>query len=284
MGRIGRSWELIGQSISVLKSDMELLWLPVFSAISCVLVSIFIFSGGILIFLPEFRAMRAAGPGAQSLPMSSGMWAWYFLFYLANYFVVVFFNVALVSIASNRLAGGKATMNDGLQAAWQRIGVIFEWALLAATVGVLLRALEERVSWLGRLMIGMIGIAWTLATYFVVPILALENIGPVEALYRSADIFKEVWGEEVVGGFSFGLIFGLLALPGLALPFFGARMGPTGVIVGFVLAGIYWVMLSIVSSAAQGIFVAALYRYATTHEVSAGFSREDLADAWRPKG
>lgn len=283
MGRIARSWELIGQSIAILKSDMELMWLPVFSAISCVLVSIFVLSGGILYFLPVFRNIHAAGPGTQNPPMTPGMWAWFFLFYLANYFVVVYFNVALVSIAANRLGGGQATMNDGLQAAWKRIGVIFEWALLAATVGVLLRMFEDRARWLGRLTASLIGIAWTLATYFVVPVLALENVGPVEALYRSADIFKEVWGEEVVGGFSFGIIFFLLAIPGFVLLILGAQMGGKGAIVGIVLAGLYWVMLAIINSAAQGIFVAALYRYATTHEVPAGFSREDLADAWRPK-
>jgi hypothetical protein len=284
MGRIGRSWELIGQSITILKSDMELMWLPIFSAISCVLVSIFIFSGGALFFLPEFRALRAAGPGPHQMPIHSGMWFWLFLFYLGNYFVVVFFNVALVSIAANRLGGGQATLNDGLQAAWERKGVIFQWALLAATVGVILRAIEERVGWIGRLVIGFIGIAWSLATFFVVPILAFENLGPVEALYRSADLFKKAWGEQVAGGFSFGILFALLALPGLLLPVLGQRAaGPSGAVAGTVLLGIYWLMLAIISAAAQGIFTAALYHYATTGEVAGGFRREQLAGAWQPK-
>ena len=90
------------------------------------------------------------------------MWICLFLFYLANYFVIVFFNVALVSAASSRLAGGHATINDGLEVAWQRKGKIFQWALLSATVGIVLRMIEERASWLGRLVGGLIGMAWTL--------------------------------------------------------------------------------------------------------------------------
>ena len=216
--------------------------------------------------------------------MSQGMWIWMFVFYLANYFVIVFFNVALVSAASSRLAGGHATINDGLEAAWQRKGKIFQWALLSATVGILLRMIEERTSGLGRLFGGLMGMAWTLASYFVVPVLAAEDVGPAEALQRSADLFRETWGEEVVGGFSFGLIFTLLALPGLALPLVGSKtMGRTGIVAGVGLAVFYWLLLAVVSAAVQGIFVAALYRYAKTKQVSAGFRPEDFSMAWQPK-
>jgi hypothetical protein len=202
---------------------------------------------------------------------------------LANYFVIAFFNVALVSAASSRLAGGHATINDGLETAWQRKGRVFQWALLSATVGILLRMIEERTPWLGRLVGGLIGMAWTLASYFVVPVLAAEDVGPAEALQRSADLFRETWGEEVVGGFSFGLIFALLALPGIALPLLGKILGPTGVAAGVAFAVLYWLLLSIISAAVQGIFVAALYRYAKTKHVSAGFRLENFSMAWQPK-
>ena len=102
-----------------------------------------------------------------------------FLFYLANYFVIVFFNVALVSAASSRLAGGHATINDGLEAAWQRKGRILQWAFLSATVGTFADD-RERAAWLGRIVrrivIGLVGMAWTLASYFVVPVLVAEDL------------------------------------------------------------------------------------------------------------
>jgi Family of unknown function (DUF6159) len=281
MDRIARTWSLMGRSFAVLKSDRELVWLPIFSGIAAIAASILVFSGGALVFLPQLKAMGAAG--ARNAPMTGNLWVWLFVFYLVNYFIVVFFNVALVSVAGDRLAGGRATIDDGLQLAWNRMGKIFQWALLAATVGILLRMLEERVGWLGRLIVSFVGIAWTLATYFVVPILAAEDLGPVEALSRSGELFRERWGEEVVGGFSFGLIFTLLALPGIALPLYGATFGRTALVAGLVLALLYWILLGVVNAAVQGIFMAALYRYATTGNVPGGFGHSDLAGAWQPK-
>ncbi len=282
MDRIGRTWDLIHQSIAVLKSDKEMIWLPVCSMIACVAVSVVMLSGGALVFLPTLRAIHAAGPHHQQ--MTTGMGVFMFFFYLVNYFIVVFFNVALVGIASSRLSGGKATLNDGLQLAWQRKGSILQWALLAATVGLLLRALEDRMQWLGRLVVSMVGIAWTLATFFVVPLLAVEDVGPAEALSRSAQLFTKTWGEELVGGFSFGLIFMLLGLPALALPIYGATLGQSQLILGTILAVIYWLLLSVVNSSVQGIFMAALYRYATTKDAPPGFSTSDFRDAWQPRG
>ena len=281
MGKIARSWDLVEQSFSILISDAGLMFFPVVAAISCVSVSVVMLSGGALVFRPQIAAWAASSaPGHAVTPTA---WACFFLFYLVNYFIVIFFNVALVSAASDRLAGGHGTANDALQIAWKRKGKILQWAIVAATVGVLLSMLESRLGWLGRFVTRLIGTAWTLASYFVVPVLAAADVGPVEALYRSAAAFRETWGEELVGGFSFGLIFTLLSLPAVALFFWGRTLGRVGMLTGIVVAVLYWLVLSIVSSAVQGIFMAALYRYATTKQVAAGFSVDDLAGAWHPK-
>jgi hypothetical protein len=274
---------LVQKSFGILLSDKELLYLPIASGIACLCVSVMILAGYALAFPSQITAF-AATSATHRLPITQGMWACLFFFYLANYFVVVFFNVALVASASDRLAGGSATINYGLQVAWQWKGKIFQWAILAATVGILLNALEQRLGWLGRLVTRLIGVAWTLATFFVVPLLAAEDIGPAEALTRSAELFTETWGEQLIGGFSFGLIFVLLAVPGIALPFFlGRAFGSTGVLAGAILMIIYWLLLSIVSAAVQGIFNAALYRYATTKEVPPTFRLADFSTAWQPK-
>lgn len=280
--RIFRTWDLMGQSLAVLRSDKELMWLPICSGIACLAVAVILLSGGTILFLPQLRAMGAAGAHGRS-HMSQGMWAFMLLFYVVNYFIVIFFNVALVSIASDRIAGGHATMNDGLQVAWQRKGRILQWALLAATVGMLLRALEDKMNWLGQMVVSFIGVTWTLATFFVVPLLAAEDVGPGEALSRSAQLFRATWGEELVGGFSFGLIFTLLGLPAVFLPIYGATLGRTQFITGTILAVVYWLMLATINAALQGIFMAALYRYATTKEVPPGFSGGDLREAWQPR-
>lgn len=284
MERILRSWDLLQQSFAVLWSDMELLWLPIYTALASGAASLLLLSGGALLFSDELFTQTFAGPRLRPLQQATpGMWIWIFLFYAVNFFIVVFFNVALVSVAGDRLSGGRATVNDGLAIAWQRKGKILQWAILAATVGITLRALENSLKGFGRIAAGILGAAWSLACYFVVPVLAAENLGPVEALERSAELFTRTWGEELTGGFSFGLIFALLSLPGLLPFFFGWNMGSMARLGGIALAAIYWLLLSVISSAAKGVFVAALYHYARTRQASGGFPLDDLAGAWRPK-
>ncbi|MGA3053049.1 MAG: DUF6159 family protein [Candidatus Korobacteraceae bacterium] len=280
METLSRSWHLLGQSFAVLKSDKELMWLPVLSAMFCLAATAIILGIGLLVMMPPGPFPHDA---AQQKLLGKAMAPFIFLFYFVTYSLGIYFNVALVSIASNRLAGGDATLNDGLQIAWKRKWSILQWALLAATVGMLLQTLERRLSVLGRVLTRITGFVWALASFFVVPLLAAEDIGPVEALYKSTQMFRRTWGEEVAGSFSFGLVFLLLMLPGLLLPVLGARLGQTEMLAGAAVMVIYWLLLGVANSAAQGIFVAALYRYATKQEVSAGYDRDDLSGAWQPK-
>lgn len=281
MGKLARSWDLVQQSFSILISDTGLMFFPVISAISCISISVIMISGGVLVFRRQLETWLAASSGRPSVTQTA--WICFFFFYLVNYFIIVFFNVALVSAASDHLAGGRGTVNDALLVAWKRKGKILQWAVVAATAGIVLSMLESRMGWLGRLTTRLIGAAWTLASYFVAPVLAAADVSPVEALYRSASAFRETWGEELVGGFSFGLIFTLLTLPGVALLFLARNRGRAGLVAVTALTVAYWILLSIVSSAVQGIFMAALYRFATTKQVSAGFSQDDLSNAWQPR-
>src|SRR6516164_4464835 len=283
MGRISRSWDLVCQSFAILWSDKELMFFPVLSGISCAIVTFLLLASGAVIFAPALGNLRALFPhgNPQAIMRSPEATAAIFALYLANYFVIIFFNVALVGVANSRLTGGNWKFDQGLQLAWQRKWVILQWAFIAATVGMVLRALSERAGFIGRIVVGMIGVAWNLACYFVVPVLAFEDLSPGSALYRSAEIFKSTWGEKVVGGFSIGMIFFLLMLPGFAI-WVGTTQfwGSTGVLVGGVFMGVYFLVLSIMSSAVQGIFNAALYRYACDQQVPPGFSKELFQNAW----
>lgn len=282
MGKISTTWTLVKQSFAILHEDEELMLLPILSAISCLVVTISLLTGGGLFLYPQIKA-AVATEGAWH-PSNSLMVGGAFLFYLVNYVVIIFFNTALVSAASIRLEGGNPTVRDGLRAAWSRVGVIFQWAIVAATVGMILRMIEDRSSLIGRLVVALVGMAWTLATFFVVPILAFENLGPIEALKRSAQLFRRNWGEEVVGTFSFGLIFFLLALPGLLLPMVGSALAGTyGTTIGVALMVVYFIFLSVVSASTHGIFLVALYRYANSGEISQGFSSGTLSSAWQPR-
>jgi len=287
MGKFSRSWELVKQSFAILKSDKQLMLFPVLSAACCLVVTAIIATGGTLLTLPSFAAAAAAGE-KWTPAHAPFFYPVLFLLYVANYFVIVFFNVALVGVANSRLVGGTWTMRDGLELAWARKGTIIQWAIVAATVGVILKTLEERMGILGRIVMRIIGVAWALACYFVVPVLAFEDLSPIEAVQRSSKLFKDTWGEKVVGGFSFSIVFFLLALPGIGLfvlsMFLGVGAHSAAVfLLGFAVMMLYFLLLSVVSSAVQGIFNAALYRYACFKQVPPAFDGDLITAAWTPK-
>src|SRR5215467_935100 len=200
MGRFSRSWALVKQSFAILRSDKQLMLFPILSALACLVTTAIIATSGTLAILPSMKAAMASG--AHWHPNQSPLFVLgIFTVYVANYFIIVFFNVALVGVANSRLMGGSWTFRDGLELAWARKGSILQWALVAATVGVVLRNLEERMGILGRIIMRIIGVAWTLACYFVVPVLAFEDLTPVQAIKRSSRLFRDTWGEKVVGGF-----------------------------------------------------------------------------------
>jgi hypothetical protein len=283
MGKFSRSWELVKQSFAILRSDKQLMLFPVLSAVTCLFVTAVIATGGTFMLLPARAAALAAGERFQpnqSPVFLLGM----FTLYVANYFIMVFFNVALVGVANSRLMGGSWTFRDGIELAWARKGTILQWALVAATVGMVLRTIEERMGIIGRIIMRIIGIAWTLACYFVVPVLAFEDLTPIEAVKRSAKLFRDTWGEKVVGGFSLSLVSLVLMLPGIglwfALMFLG---GIKGFLFGTVLMVLYFLLLSVFMSAVQGVFNAALYRYACFKQVPPAFDHNLVAAAWAPK-
>jgi hypothetical protein len=283
MSKFSRSWQLVKQSFAILRSDKQLMLFPVFSAVSCFILTAIIATGGAFLLLPARAAALAAGE--QFRPNQSPLFLiGMFTLYVVNYFVIVFFNVALVGVANSRLMGGTWTFRDGLELAWERKGTIFQWALVAATVGVILRTLEERLGLIGRLIMRIIGLAWALACYFVVPVLAFEDLTPIQAVKRSAKLFRDTWGEKVIGGFSLSLVSMVLMLPGIGLVIFAAILGGgIGLLIGLVVMFLYFLLLSVFMSAVGGIFNAALYRYACFKQVAPAFSQDLIASAWAPK-
>jgi hypothetical protein len=288
-GRISRGWELVKESWSVLKQDKELMLFPMLSSIACILVAV---SFAIpFIFVPDLTRLVMEQKDHQVHVANNSRVLGYvlgFAFYFVNYFVIVFFNVALVSCALARFKGGNPTVGDGIQAAVQRLPQIFAWSLLAATVGMALRMLEERLSFLGKFVIGLVGLVWTMAIYFVVPVLAAERVGPLEAVKRSSKILMKTWGESLVGNISMGMISLLFSLPGIAVIVIGMVFGAAlnSIVVGILIGAcgvIYLIFLSIVMSTLQQIFLAGTYLYASEGVIPPGFKEELLRDAFRRK-
>lgn len=214
--RIKTGWELMKQSFGVLRSDKELLVFPAVSGIACLLVTATFAVPALMI--PGVREMLADREAATQQPLA---YVLLFLYYVATYFVIVFFNSALVSCALKRMAGGDPTVSYGLQEAMSRLPQIAAWAVVSATVGVILKAIESKSDKLGQFVISLVGVGWAIATYFVVPVLVVERVGPWDALKRSAGLVRRTWGEALVGNMGLGLIIFAAMLPGMALVMLG---------------------------------------------------------------
>lgn len=275
--RLSNSWRLTKASARVLSADKELVVFPLVSALTLVLVS----AGFILpIVLVKSTDRLLGGVGSYVVA---------FLFYLVSYFVIFFCNSALVGAAMIRLRGGDPTVADGFRIASSKVGSIFGYALIAATVGMVLRALQERAGFIGRIIIGLIGMAWNLATFLVVPVLVVEDVTPVDAVKRSMTLLKKTWGEQVIGGFSVSVVTGLatvmLLIIGLPLIFL-AVASQSAVLIGLSVGGLVvaFLLLMLVNATLSGIYTAALYRFAAEGTLGQGFEPEMVEGAFRPKG
>ena len=281
-GSFGRSLELAKASLRVLRADKELLLFPLVS------------SGALLVVMLAF-ALPIFGLGVldglsrgSNQAVSAGVYVVAFLFYFCQYFVIFFFNSALVGAALIRLDGGDPTLSDGLRIASGKVGVIAGYALIAATVGMILRIIQERVGFIGRIVVGLIGMGWTLATFLVVPVLVSRDVGPVDAIKESAAIFRETWGENVVGqvglGAAFFFIFILVGLAGGFL-IIVAAMAHSGFLLAIAIALtiIALALTVLVQAALAGIYAASLYRFATTGKDTEGFDAATMKLAFAPK-
>src|SRR5688572_5566005 len=240
MNRFSRGLLLIKESWGVLKQNPGLLALPALSFTALLLLFVAIATP--FIAQPELlTALARNEDGQRQTPVL--YYVVLGVFYFAMNFIIVFFNVALIACVIERMSGRPASIGFGLKAAMSRLPQIIGWAALAATVGVILKALEDRVPALGKIVVRMLGYGWAIVTYFVVPIVALEKLGPIDAVKRSTEIIKRTWGESLTGAIGLGALSFLLMLPGFFIIGFGfwrvVESRPTPDWTPMILAGIF---------------------------------------------
>jgi hypothetical protein len=282
--KISRSWSLAGQCWDVLKQDPALLVFPLLSSIA-LLVLLGSFA------LPVLALSHGFQPLADGSTAHTSRLLFYitmYAFYVVSYAVMMFFNSALISVALKRLDGESASIREGLQMALANLPAILGYALIAATVGTILRAIEERVGLIGRLVIAVIGAGWTLATAMTLPVLVEENVGPIEAISRSLDLLRRNWGENLIGNGGISLGIAVIAIPIIILAAFLMIAAVSSRAMGtIVLAGLMCmltiVLIGLVSTTLHTIYTAALYRYATGVKDNAGIDGDLLAAAYRQK-
>jgi hypothetical protein len=207
-----------------------------------------------------------------------------FVFYLVVSFITLFFNTALVGAALTRLRGGDPNFNQGMQIAIRNLGHIFVYAIINATVGLVMAIIEERLEAVGRIVAGLVGGAWAIVTFLVVPVMVAENISPFEAIKRSGELLRKTWGEQIIGSAGIGLVIFLFSLLAAVPVVLAALTGVAAVAVtGAVIAVIYLCAVFLIGSALNGVYRAALYLYATTGNSAAPFDSDLLSGAFRSK-
>ena len=278
MGRIKRGWTLSKQSWAVVKSDKSLLAFPIISVVAAIITMIIFFGGG------AAMAVAIGSPwGALPLVIIGA--------YLLTV-VGVFSSVALASCATEALEGRQTTVGQGISAARGRMKLIFAWAAVALFVGALIAVIQSLLQEVAggiasAIFGGLAGFAWAVATFFVIPVIALDGLGPKEALKTSAHVVKERWGEGVVGSSAIGLItFFVAMLPAIVMMVLGFVLAGSSAVGGGLLITIgvlVFVIAMLFQSTITAVFRVALYRYATEGDVIGGFDREALESAFVPK-
>ncbi len=274
---------LMAASWRVLRRTNSLAIFPLLSGIACMLVSAsFIVP---IVLTGVWQPPKNGDHDHQIL-----YYALLFAFYFCNYAVITFFNVAIVSGAVQSMSGASSsqpapTVGGCLREAMSRLPAILGWAAVSATVGLVLRLIEDRSPKVGQFVAGLLGLAWTFASFLVVPALVVDNLGPIAALKQSSLLLRRTWGENLVGNFSFGLIFFLLMLPAWIAIGLGvyAIVATHNMILGGALIGlaiVFVIALALVQSTLQSIFQAAVYLY-TKGSPEHGFPAELMAQAIR---
>jgi hypothetical protein len=279
VGKFTRSLALTKASWNVLVAEQEMLGFTLLGA-AFTLVAVGVLAvPGVLLEL----ANRGAGAGGVFGRSPLG-WLFLFLFYLVTSFVTLYFNTALVGAALLRLRGGQASFAQGMATARANTSRIFVYAVITATVGLVLALIEERFRFIGQIVGGLLGAAWGVVTFLVIPVMVAEGVDPLDAIKRSGQLLAKTWGEQIIGSGGISLVaflFALLAVIPAALGFLSGSAA--GTIAGIAVAVLYLAIVFLVASALGGIYRTAVYLYAVDGTVPAQFDGWMLRDAFRPR-
>jgi Family of unknown function (DUF6159) len=295
-GRLSRGWSMAKASFTVLKQYPKLAILPATTGV------IFLLTAGAILasLMPQFGAAHIG---------TNSIWTWLnngqspsIWFYVAGFGVLfvmttvaIFFNVALIYCALRAHAGETPSIRAGLAAAVSLLPQILGWAFIATTIGIVLNmitdALKNYLGFLGGLLGGLLEFSWAVITYFVMPVLVTEKVGPITAVKRSASILRSKWGESLAGeagigllGILFFLLSALIFAGGAALVFSKGAMAMAGLGVILMVLGVLAAVISmVVVQTLTTIFQSGVYVYATTGQVPSSLDRDLVEGAFQPK-
>lgn len=279
MGRIKAGWQLTKKAWGVVREHPGLMKLPVYGGLLAALAFVVFAVPGLALINPDAVDSRTvAGIALFAIGM-----------YLGS-FSIIYFNVALAATADLAFRGEPVDASAGMAVARSRRGVIARWALVSLIVSLIFNAIRERGGLFGEIA-GRLGAAiWALVTFLIAPVLAFEDVGPLEALKRSTSMFRQKWGQQVTGNVAIGgiaslvmILFGLIAAAGIWVL---ATAEPGMVVAGgglAVLGVVGFIAAAVVSAAVRGVFGVALYRYIADGTATGPFTAAELESTVRVK-
>lgn len=287
MNVFSRSWMITKLTFGVINKDRELLGFALLAFIFSTLFSV------AMIFPTIVPTLLENGVSQDSMQVYQ--YVLIFITYFGLAFIATFFNVCVVYTTKIRFEGGNATFSESIKFAFSRLGLIVKWSLLSASVGLLLRILQNFASRLGKvgqivanILISLLGMTWSVISIFVVPVLVYEGLGPIDALKKSTEVIKKTWGESLVKAIGLGLIqffiilLVLLASGGLTY-LLASAFEITGLLIGISVGLILLLLTGLIFSVASTIFNTALYVYANESIVASGFNDEVIKGAFKQK-
>ncbi len=300
VSRISRSWEIFKTSLALVMGQKTLLIFPAVSFVCTIVLAVLILGTGWGILAANgvdiVAMLDKAGESSEEVSKQTEIIGFiaFALVYFCSVFIASFFSTAFYSQIMVGLRGEEVSIGNGLSFAFKRIGAIFMWAMLAASVGLLLKILEERLGWLGQLVIRLIGLVWAVATIFAIPVIVFDTSvsNPIAVVKASAGAIKKTWGESLVGfmglGVLNGLSFVLFVLYAICISIITGAIGFKGIPVGILLATIplaflAWLAFAYIVNVAEKVYIATLYIYSQENFIPGSFSRELIANPWKLK-
>jgi len=275
--RMKQGWALTKKAWSVVRDHPGLAKLPLIGGILAVVATLLFVGPGVLLAASDPDATRFAGYALIAIGS-----------YLAS-FLVIYYNVILAAAANDALEGREPDVPAARQIAKNRIPTIAGWALISALVSLAFAIIRDRGGIAGRIAATFGAAIWGLVTFLVVPVLALEGIGPVDAIKRSGSLVRQRWGQQVTGNLVIGGIATLFTFLGIAIGVGGVMLiaggtawgvlGAVLVLLGVVVA----IGASIFAGATRGVFGVALYHFVAEDRAVGPFTSNELASAAAPR-
>jgi hypothetical protein len=270
MGVIGRlevGVAMARRSVRVLRSHPRLLAFPLLGGLSAAAFMATLL-GGLYVMGPS---LQEPGPA---------LYATLFVAYLLETFVASFFTAALVAATRTVFDGDEPSIRGALATAWQRKLSLLAWSLVAAVIGVVIRVIEGQNDVVTRIVAGVFAVAWSVMTFFIIPVIVFRDPSVTETFKRSARTFKDTWGESIGALGAIDVVTVLLVLAGIGpggLTFLvTAGLGTVRPLAALLIGGTAVSVGLLVGKALSGIARTALYRYATRNDAPERFDDVDF--------